>query len=67
MLWKKPDANDAQAADDKAREQTSHAQDDKKSSDRDMQPRSGKLPAALQRIVDKQDREDNFYNELVDG
>lgn len=30
-------------------------------------PNREKLPPALQNIVDKQDKEDNFFEELVDG
>lgn len=30
-------------------------------------PNRQKLPPALQKIVDKQDKEDNFFDELVDG
>lgn len=35
--------------------------------DPDRLPAREKLPAKLQQIVDKSDREDSFYNELVDG
>ncbi|KAH8912923.1 hypothetical protein BR93DRAFT_871205 [Coniochaeta sp. PMI_546] len=35
--------------------------------DPDKLPAREKLPAKLQQIVDKSDREDSFYNELVDG
>lgn len=30
-------------------------------------PDRQKLPPALQKIVDKQDKDDNFFDELVDG
>jgi mitochondrial fission process protein 1 len=30
-------------------------------------PEPEKLPPALQKIVDKADKEDNFYDELYDG
>lgn len=30
-------------------------------------PDREKLPPALQRIIDKEDKEDNFFDELVDG
>ena len=30
-------------------------------------PNREKLPAALQQIVDKSDKEDNFFDELVEG
>lgn len=30
-------------------------------------PDRQKLPPGLQKIVDKQDKEDNFFDELVDG
>ncbi len=30
-------------------------------------PEPEKLPPALQRIVDKADKEENFYDELYDG
>ena len=30
-------------------------------------PKPEKLPAALQKILDKADKEDNFYDELYDG
>lgn len=30
-------------------------------------PAREKLPPALQKIVDKQDKEENFFDELVDG
>lgn len=30
-------------------------------------PDREKLPPALQKIVDKQDKEENFFDELVDG
>lgn len=33
----------------------------------DKLPQREKLPAKLQQIVDKSDREESFYNELVDG
>jgi len=35
--------------------------------DPDKLPDRHKLPKSLQNIVDKADREENFYNELVDG
>jgi fission process protein 1 len=30
-------------------------------------PKPSKLPTSLQRIIDKADKEDNFYDELYDG
>jgi hypothetical protein len=30
-------------------------------------PKPEKLPASLQKIIDKADKEDNFYDELYDG
>jgi len=30
-------------------------------------PRAEKLPEALQKIIDKDESEDNFYDELYDG
>ncbi len=30
-------------------------------------PQPEKLPPALQKIIDKADKEDNFYDELYDG
>ena len=30
-------------------------------------PKPEKLPAAFQKIIDKADNEDNFYDELYDG
>ncbi|KAL2760095.1 hypothetical protein ACRALDRAFT_2038804 [Sodiomyces alcalophilus JCM 7366] len=67
MLWKKHDAKEAPAADDKAQEPASRVRHDDKTSNPDNPSKSGKLPASLQRIADSQDKEDNFYNELVDG
>lgn len=35
--------------------------------DPDKLPDREKLPPALQKIVDKQDKDENWYDELVDG
>ncbi|WYZ45940.1 hypothetical protein EsH8_IX_000165 [Colletotrichum jinshuiense] len=42
-------------------------EDGAKTFDPEKLPAREKLPAALQKLVDKQDREDNFFDELVDG
>ncbi|KAJ0306722.1 hypothetical protein COL5a_006078 [Colletotrichum fioriniae] len=42
-------------------------EDGAKTFDPNKLPAREKLPAALQKIVDKSDREDNFFDELVDG
>ena len=45
------------------------AKDDKNAAEFDPEklPERQKLPKSLQKIVDKEDKEDNFYNELVSG
>lgn len=35
--------------------------------DSDKLPASKSLPRNLQKIVDKEDKEDNFYDELISG
>ncbi|KAF6804423.1 hypothetical protein CSOJ01_10214 [Colletotrichum sojae] len=56
---------------DKKPEETKDAaapkENDAKKFDPDRLPAREKLPAALQKIVEKQDKEDNFFDELVDG
>lgn len=42
-------------------------EDGAKTFDPEKLPAREKLPKALQNIVDKSDREDNFFDELVDG
>ncbi|ROT42899.1 hypothetical protein SODALDRAFT_327059 [Sodiomyces alkalinus F11] len=71
MWWKKFNVKEPATTDDTAQERprsgASHAEDDKKTFDLNKASKSEKLPASLQKIVDGQDKEDNFYNELVDG
>lgn len=56
---------------DKKPEETKDAaapkDNDGKAFDPNKLPAREKLPAALQKIVEKQDKEDNFFDELVDG
>jgi len=60
-----------------AAEKVKDAADEVKTAARDVQkaakdfdpklPERHKLPKSLQEIVDKEDKDENFYNELVDG
>lgn len=54
-------ASSAEQRYDSPRKDASTPFDPKKLPDRE------KLPPALQKIVDKQDQEENFFDELVDG
>lgn len=76
MSWwgKSPDKKPAEppkespSASQQAKETAQKAADNVAAAfDPDKLPAREKLPARLQQIVDKSDREDSFYNELVDG
>lgn len=62
-----PQASPAEKPKEQAKEVVKDAKTAVKSFDPDKLPNREKLPKGLQRIVDKADRDENFYNELVDG
>lgn len=71
MWWGKGSDKDSKAP---PKEDASAAEPGKKSNapqaapfDPDKLPNREKLPPALQRIVDKQDKDENWYDEIVDG
>ena len=77
MFWGKgpdkpqpPKESPAEKAADAADEVKKAAKDVQKAAkdfDPNRLPEPHKLPKSLQNIVDKSDKEENFYNELVDG
>jgi mitochondrial fission process protein 1 len=77
MFWGKgpdkpqaPKESPAETVKDTAQEVKTAAKDVQKAAkdfDPDKLPERHKLPTSLQNIVDKADKEENFYNELVEG
>lgn len=70
MWWGKGSDKDSKAA---PKENASAAEPGKSNApqpapfDPNKLPDREKLPPALQKIVDKQDKDENWYDELVDG
>lgn len=81
MWWDKKTENDAKASSQPTEPSASpsttsaeqrydgprNKQDASAPFDPNRLPNREKLPPALQRIVDKQEKEENFFDELVDG
>lgn len=66
MFWGKgPDKPPSDAGTDKTKTAGSSTKGD--GFDADKLPASKNLPRKLQKIVDKEDKDDNFYDELISG
>jgi fission process protein 1 len=69
MWWSNSSDKDPKAAAKDTPAETSKKADAKDASpfDPNRLPKREKLPPAMQRIVEKSEKEDNFFDELVDG
>lgn len=69
MWWSNNSDKDPKAAAKETPAETSRKTDAKDASpfDPNRLPKREKLPPAMQRIVEKSEKEDNFFDELVDG
>ncbi|KAK4188713.1 mitochondrial 18 KDa protein-domain-containing protein [Podospora australis] len=67
MVWPFGGSSDKPSADQKPFQPPNAVTDPKKNQNITLPAKDEKLPPKLQQIVDKSDKDDNFFDELVDG
>lgn len=67
MWWGKGSDKPKDSVPEQAKEVAKEVKKAAKDFDKDKLPDRRQLPKKLQQIVDKEDKQENFYNEIVEG